>query len=306
MRASLLYSASIYNIYEAVWAESDSKLTALKNALQVFKQCPRLKILSDKELEKVAFIVSKADNPKKIIRTIVMELDSKETVQALRDEAFLQKMVNDSLEEQMSEELPLQSTRSDEAITGLFGRKKIYISKGSFQSIIGVLATSLEAVREEYIFVSLSQLKREGVDVSNVPTNISPGSELEDALDLLTSMIGIAWDYIKNDDDQLLFDDLLSEHMKAKEGSRAWTYRERYTDCQGDMDSLAKTLSLDVHKNIGFPIPIETFIDQFRGGAYVLIVLSQATTYSACGDNKMERKVKKNLHGIKKRSHFPG
>lgn len=101
--AIFLHLHQFDNIYEAVWAESDSKLTALKSALQVFKQCPRLKILSDEELEKVAFIVSKANNPKKIIDTIVMEMDSKETVQALRDEAFLQKMVNASIEEQMSE-----------------------------------------------------------------------------------------------------------------------------------------------------------------------------------------------------------
>ena len=180
---------------------------------------------------------------------------------------------------------------------GLFGRKRIYIKQEDFPAIINNLATSLETLREEYIFGSLSQLKREGVDVSNVPRNISPGSELEDALKgfQLTSMMGIAWDYIKSIEDQLLFDHALSKHMKAEKRSRAWKYRERYTDCQGEMDALSKTLSLDVHKAIGSPMPRDEFLIQFQGGAYILIGLCQAATYLACGDSKMERKIKEKL-----------
>ncbi|OGL40124.1 MAG: hypothetical protein A2042_02725 [Candidatus Schekmanbacteria bacterium GWA2_38_11] len=177
---------------------------------------------------------------------------------------------------------------------GLFGRKKIYIKREDFPVVINNIARSLEALREEYIFGSLSQLKREGVDVSNISRDISPGSQLEDALKgfQLTSMMGITWDYIRSIEDKLAFDLALSKHMNAEKESRAWDYRERYIDCQGDMDALAKTLSFDVYKSIGSPIPRDEFLIQFQGGAYVLIGLCQAATYSACGDSKMERKIR--------------
>ena len=143
----------------------------------------------------------------------------------------------------------------------IFGRKRIYVCKDNFPTIINELILSFEALRGEYIFGSLSQLKREGVDVSKVSREINPESELEDILKgfQLTSMIGIAWNYIKHISDQLLFDHMLSNHVNAEEGTRASEFRERYTDCQGDMDALSKTLSVDVHKAIGSPEPKDKF-----------------------------------------------
>jgi len=175
---------------------------------------------------------------------------------------------------------------------GLFSRKK-YINREKFPATIHKLAKSFETSREEYILGSTLQLKREGVDVS-VPREISPGSELEDALKgfELTSMIGIAWEYIESIEDQLEFDSALSQYINAEKGTRAWNFREKYTDCQGNMDELAKTLSIDVHKSIGSPRPEDEFKAQFQGGAYILIGLCQADTYSACGDTKMEQKVR--------------
>ncbi len=77
---------------------------------------------------------------------------------------------------------------------GLFIRKKC-ISKEKFQAIINRLGMMLRSSREEYILGSLLQLKREGMDVSNVPRDITPGSELDDVLKSfeLTCIIGIAW-----------------------------------------------------------------------------------------------------------------
>jgi hypothetical protein len=179
-----------------------------------------------------------------------------------------------------------------------FGKQRI--GREDFNTVIQNLARSLETLREEYIFGSLSQLKREGVDVSNVSRDIGPASELEAALIgfQLTSIIGIAWGYIKGIEDQLFFDHALSKHMNAEKGSRAWIYRERYTDCQGDMDALAKALSFDVQTGIGSPIPREEFLIQFQGGAYILAVLCQAATCAACGDSKMERKIKEKLRMV--------
>ncbi|MEA3222086.1 MAG: hypothetical protein U9P49_02820 [Thermodesulfobacteriota bacterium] len=176
---------------------------------------------------------------------------------------------------------------------GLFSRKK-YIPREKFEAIIHKLAKSLEASREEYILGSLTQLKREGVDVSNVPREISQGSELEDALKgfELTCIMGIAWNYVKSIEDQLLFDNVLCTHINAEKGSRAWNFRERYTDCQGNMDALTTALSIDVHKAIGSPMPENEYKLQFKGGAYILVGICQADTYSVCGDTKMEKKVR--------------
>lgn len=179
----------------------------------------------------------------------------------------------------------------------LFGRKRIYINKENFQAVINKLTISFEALREEYILGSLSQLKRKGVDVSKVSREIKQESELEDLLKgfQLTSMIGIAWSYIKHINDQLLFNHMLSNHLNAEEGTRTTEFRERYKDCQGDMGALSKTLSLDVYEAIGSPEPKNEFLVQFQGGAYTLIGLCQMATYSACGDSKMEQKIKQKI-----------
>ena len=176
---------------------------------------------------------------------------------------------------------------------GLFSRKK-YINREKFPAIIHKLAKSFEASREEYILGSTLQLKREGVDVSCMPREISPGSELEDALKgfELTSMIGIAWEYIESIEDQLKFESDLCKSVNAEKGSRAWNFRERYTDCQGNMNALTTALSIDVHKAISSPMPENEYKLQFKGGAYILVGICQADTYSACGDTKIEKKVR--------------
>lgn len=179
---------------------------------------------------------------------------------------------------------------------GLFDRKK-YIENADFICVIGNLARQFESLRENFIFGSLSQLKCEGFDVSGISRDIVPGSELDDILKgfQLTAMMGIAWKYIK-DKDRLAFDRLLSSTMKAEMGSsRAWNYRDRYLDCRGDMDALAKALSVDVHRAIGFPEPRVEFLIQFQAGAELLVVLCQLATYTACGDEKMSRKLKKRI-----------
>lgn len=182
---------------------------------------------------------------------------------------------------------------------GIFSRRK-YITKKYFPDVIENLSISFEALREEYIFGSLSQLKRERIDVSKISRDIAPGSDLDDLLKgfQLTSMIGIAWDYIKGIDDQIHFDKLLSSHLNAQEGSRAWNFREKYVDCQGNIDTLSQSLADDVHKAIGFPEPRLEFLIQFRGGAQALIMLCQTETCIAFGDNKRAQSIRKIVRQI--------
>ena len=178
----------------------------------------------------------------------------------------------------------------------IFSRKK-YIEKDAFATVVNTLSRTFEALREEYLFGSLSQLKKEGIDVSKISRDIVPGSELEDALKgfQIMSMIGIAWGYIRDARDQLDFDTLLSSHLRVHEGSRAWNYREKYVDCQGNIEAVSKSLAIDVYRAIGFPEPRNEFLIQFQGGAQLLIALCQMATHSACGDEKMVRKVKERI-----------
>lgn len=77
------------NIYDATLAETSSKYMALRQALMVFKRCPRLKALSEEELERIAVIVGKAQDPKEIVDTLVLRLDSAKAVSAFKNEEFL-------------------------------------------------------------------------------------------------------------------------------------------------------------------------------------------------------------------------
>ena len=176
---------------------------------------------------------------------------------------------------------------------GIFRRKK-YIGKEQFPVIVNALASSFASLREEFILGSLMQLKKEGTDVSMLSRDIPPGSELEDILKgfQLTSMIGVAWDYIKDVRDQLDFDDMLSLHLGAQEGSRAWKCREKYVDCQGQMEALCSTLASDVHRAFGHPEPRQQFIIQFHGGALILIGLCQEAACKFCGDDKRARELR--------------
>lgn len=180
---------------------------------------------------------------------------------------------------------------------GFFSRKRLYIERDQFPQVVSRLAIACEALREDYIFGSLSQLKREGIDVAEIPRDIKPGSDLENILKgfQLTSIIGIAWRYIKDAREQLDFDYSLSQAMKAEEESSAWHYRQKYLDYMGDISTLSKRLSVDVHRAIGLPEPKMKFLIQFQGGAEMLIGLCQVATYNACGDDKMARTLKKRM-----------
>ena len=179
---------------------------------------------------------------------------------------------------------------------GLFGRR-VVVEEVAFPQVVANLARSLETLREEFYFGSLSQLRREGIDVSPLPVSLPSESEADDALKgfQLTSCVGIAWKYIPDARAKLGFGKLLGEQMSAPEGSRAEAYHDRYLDCRGDIEALARTLALDVHSALGSPEPAEEFLLQFNGGANILLGLSQLWTYTACGDEKMAKKVKRHM-----------
>ena len=178
----------------------------------------------------------------------------------------------------------------------IFG-KKPSINKDEFSSVIKTLKLDFESSREEFVFNSISQMKRYGKDVTSIPRDITPGSQLEDILKgfQLTSMIGIAWDHIKDIKEMLLFDEMLSEEMEALKESRANNYREKYKGCSGDMERLAITLSEDIHEALAIDTSDRNTTQIFKSGAYFLIGTSQHATYSVCGNQKMADKIRKRM-----------
>ena len=176
-------------------------------------------------------------------------------------------------------------------------KRKTYIEKGCFRIVVDDLVRAFECLRDDYIIGSLSQLKREGIDVSEISRDIAVGSELENALKgyQLTSMMGVAWDHIRDVKDHLEFDRLLSASMRAEEGSSAWYFRDRYLDCRGDIDVLAKTLAIDIHRAMGHPEPVTDFLIQFQGGAVLLGGLCQVETHKACGDERMALRLRRSI-----------
>ena len=180
------------------------------------------------------------------------------------------------------------------ASMSLFGRR-IRVGAEDFPRVAAKLARILETLRSEYYFGSLSQLRREGIDVSMLPPTLPPHGELEAALKgfQLTCTVGIAWRYIEGPRDELEFERLLCERMGATK--EVAEYREKYLDCQGDITSLVLAVADDVFSAIGRPEPRSEFLPQFRAGAELLIGLSQLWTYAACGDRKMERRLKRRI-----------
>ena len=81
-------------LYDDILVKQGSKQIALKGALQIFKECPTLKKLSDDDIEKFVSIIGIVPDPKKIVNNIVLQLDSAKALKAFRDEAFLRKIAS--------------------------------------------------------------------------------------------------------------------------------------------------------------------------------------------------------------------
>lgn len=176
----------------------------------------------------------------------------------------------------------------------IFSRRK-YIGREHFPAVVNALASSFALLREEYFLGSMMQLKREGIDVLALSRDIVPGSELEDALKgfQLMSMAGVAREYIKDARAKDDFNIMLSSQLEAQHGSRAWNYRERYVDFQGNMDALCPALAADIHRALDYPEPRQEFIIQFQGGARILIGLCQEAACKVCGDNRRAQELRK-------------
>ncbi len=96
-RRGLNISKSLYLFkenYDDLLIKSGSKERALREALEVFKSCPRFNQLSDSDLDRLALIIGPLNDPKNIVERIIMKMDSKDALRAFHDEKFLQQLVS--------------------------------------------------------------------------------------------------------------------------------------------------------------------------------------------------------------------
>lgn len=181
-------------------------------------------------------------------------------------------------------------------ILNLFFQKNPTINKTSFPGIVGKLTIELEAIREQFVFGGISGLKSEGAPVNDISPILEKGSVLDSALKgyQLTCIIGFAWNYIQFSD-RLKFEQKLIQGLDDGDSIQMNEYRERYLDCQGDIDCLCEKLAEDVYAIWGGPVPSQNFKKALITSAAPLAIISQATTARICGDLKTEKKLKRKL-----------
>jgi hypothetical protein len=92
--------------------------------------------------------------------------------------------------------------------------------------------------------------------------------------------------------DQMPFDNALTEHLDKGDIIIVEKYRNRYLECQGDIDLLAPSLADDLHRIWGSPEPAQRFKKGISIAAVSFGIMSQAATASVFGDSETETKLK--------------
>lgn len=81
-------------VYDDTYSETKSKELSLRNAMSVFRTCPILKQLTDSEHNRIVEILKESLDPKKVVDTIVLRMDSQKSLSAFRNDEFLNKMAS--------------------------------------------------------------------------------------------------------------------------------------------------------------------------------------------------------------------
>ncbi|MEW5743808.1 MAG: hypothetical protein AB1805_00020 [Nitrospirota bacterium] len=76
-------------LYDKTFADTKSKNLALSTGLMQFKICPRFSQLTSDDIDSITSILAPLSDPKAIISRIVLQMDSKRAVRALKDADFL-------------------------------------------------------------------------------------------------------------------------------------------------------------------------------------------------------------------------
>jgi hypothetical protein len=180
-------------------------------------------------------------------------------------------------------------------LDGLFG-KRPRVDRAAFQTVVPRLVSELELVRKQFVFGSVTALESEGAPIAGISPMLDKGSELDAALKgfQLTDIMGFAWNYMEFED-QLPFDRQLTAAVESNDRDMTSRYRDRYLDCQGEIDLLSTFLAEDIHRIWGCPEPSAKFKAALGKAAITLGIVSQVATANVFGDTKTERKLKNRL-----------
>ena len=77
------------SVYDLYFKEHGARKDAFYEALLVFRTCPKPKNLSENDLKRIVDVIGDVPDPKKVIRKMIMDLDSSKALAALRDENLL-------------------------------------------------------------------------------------------------------------------------------------------------------------------------------------------------------------------------
>lgn len=179
--------------------------------------------------------------------------------------------------------------------SALFGGRP-QVDRAGLESLAPRLISELKLIREQFVFGGVTALKSEGAQVSGISPMLQDGSELDSALKgfQLTNIMGFSWSYMQFAD-QIPFDRLLTELMDSGDAQVITQYRERYLDCQGNIEALSSSLAEDIHRIWGRPEPTKKFRRALANAAVTLGIVSQATTANVFGDTKTEKKLKSRM-----------
>lgn len=81
------------NVYDEVLLRTGSPPAALRQAFNAFGSCPLIGKLTSDEVETVVSVIGLANDPKEIIRRLVLGLSTDKTINALRNEDFLKSVI---------------------------------------------------------------------------------------------------------------------------------------------------------------------------------------------------------------------
>ena len=173
-------------------------------------------------------------------------------------------------------------------------KSKPRVERDQIATLAAELDRRLRVTREQFLFSVVSTIEGEGGDVAEQPKQLQSGTEIDAALCgfQLTNVTGFAWSYM----DRSLcedFDAALTKRLENGQAEFMSQYRERYLDCEGNIDNLNKQLATDIHQIWGKPEPTQRFLAALTVGAKLLGVLSQASVARAVGDEKTETKLRR-------------
>lgn len=153
-------------------------------------------------------------------------------------------------------------------------------------SIVDAIERRCGATREQFVFAAVTTLNAEGCDLPDAAKVLQEGSEVDSALRgyQLACVVGFAWRYMELDLTSQ-FDNALTRCFADVDASTVSQYRERYLDCEGNVEQLTARLASDLVRLWGRPRPSPTMLRGVAAGAKSLAMISQAHAADAAGDS---------------------